>query len=222
MDRRMNSNFLRPVTRRVIIVLLGAAVSWGLQNSSPAQADETVAKFVRDLGDKAILQLADPAISSGEREDRFRKLLIEHFDVTRICRFVLGRYARKVGTDEMAEFRRLYEDVAVLTYAHLFASYGGEGFKVKREVGDPGDRYKMVLTEIQPANGRPVIKLDWQIKIDGSAYSVVDIRVEGASMAITQREEYTAVLDKNGGDIKDLLAQLRSKVEKLRADRTNS
>ena len=41
-------------------------------------------------------------------------------------------------------------------------------------------------------------------------------------MAITQREEYTAVLDKNGGDIKDLLAQLRSKVEKLRADRTNS
>lgn len=218
----MNNKPLRPITRRDIITFLGAATILGVLNPPHAAASETVAKFIRELGDKAILQLADPAISDSEREERFRKLLNENFDITRICRFVLGRYARGVGKDEMAEFRRLYEEIAVLTYAHLFASYGGEGFKVKREVGDPGDRYKMVLTEVQPADGRPVIKLDWQVKINGASYAVVDIRVEGASMAITQREEYTAVLDKNGGDMGDLLAQLRNKIEKLRAGQTKS
>lgn len=215
----MNSNFLRPVSRRNIVAFLAVTIFSGFLFSTSALANKTVAEFVRNLGDKAILELADPAISDSERETRFRKLLDDNFDVPRICRFVLGRYARKVSTAEMAEFRKLYEDIAVLTYAHLFASYGGEGFKVKREVGDPGDRYKIVLSEIQPADGRPAVKLDWQIKVDGSAYSVVDIRVEGASMAITQREEYTAVLDKNGGDINDLLKQLRGKVEKLRANR---
>lgn len=218
----MNNKSLQPVTRRDIITFFGAATVLGIVGPLPTAAAETVAQFIRNLGDKAILQLADPAISDNEREERFRKLLNANFDVTRICRFVLGRYVRNISKDEMAEFRRLYEDIAVLTYAHLFASYAGEGFKVKREIGDPGDRYKMVLTEIQPANGRPPIKLDWQIKIEGASYSVVDIRVEGASMAITQREEYTAVLDKNGGDIADLLAQLRNKIAKLRSDRTHS
>lgn len=218
----MNNKSLRPITRRDVITFLGAATILGLLDPPHAAASGTVTKFISDLGDKAILQLADPAISVSEREERFRKLLNENFDVVRICRFVLGRYARKVGKDEMAEFKQLYEDIAVLTYAHLFASYGGEGFKVKREVGDPGDRYKMVLTEIQPSDGRPVIKLDWQVKVNGDSYAVVDIRVEGASMAITQREEYTAVLDKNGGDVGDLIAQLRSKVKKLRDERTNS
>lgn len=218
----MNNKFSYPVNRRKAVTVIGSTVLMTGLASLPVLAGETVARFIRDLGDKAILQLADPKISDSEREERFRKILEENFDVIRICRFVLGRYARKVGNDEMAEFRQLYEDIAVLTYAHLFASYSGEGFKVKREVGDPGDRYKMVLTEIQPSDGRPLVKLDWQVRVDGSSYAVVDIRVEGASMAITQREEYTAVLDKNGGDIADLITQLRSKVAKLRAEQTNS
>lgn len=207
------------VTRRDAIASFGATVLWGGLALRPALASETVAKFIRELGDKAILQLADPKITDIEREDRFRALLHKSFDVDRICRFVLGRYARKVSKEQMVEFRLLYEDIAVLTYAHLFASYAGQAFKVKREVGDPGDRYKMVLTEVLPGNGRPPVKLDWQVKVNGETYAVVDIRVEGASMAITQREEYTAVLDKNGGDIADLLGQLRAKAEKLRTER---
>lgn len=221
MDKQMNNRPIRFVGRRDAIALFGAFLMCGTA-FRPGLAGETVANFIRDLGDRAILQLGDPAISGSERENRFRALLREHFDVVRICRFVLGRYARNVSNEQMAEFRILYEDIAVLTYAHLFASYAGQGFKVKREVGDPGDRYKMVLTEVEPGDGKPPIKLDWQIKVDGDSYAVVDIRVEGASMAITQREEYTAVLDKNGGNVADLLAQLRAKAERLRADRANT
>lgn len=217
----MNNKRFRVIARRDALALFGAFAMGGL-SVRPGMAGETVANFIRDLGDRAILQLGDPAISGREREERFRALLRESFDVNRICRFVLGRYARNISKEDLTEFKSLYEDIAVLTYAHLFASYAGQGFKVKREVGDPDDRYRMVLTEVQPGDGKPPIKLDWQIKVSGDSYAVVDIRVEGASMAITQREEYTAVLDKNGGDIADLLAQLRGKAEKLRAERSNS
>lgn len=221
MDNRMNNEFLSGLSRRRAIAVLGAmALAAGFARR-PALAGGTVAKFIEELGDKAILQLADAGISDGERESRFRVLLRESFDVTRISRFVLGRYVRKATKKDMAEFTQLYEDIAVLTYAHLFASYAGQGFTVKREVGDPGDRYKMVMTEIQPGDGKPPVKLDWQVKVDGDSYAVVDIRVEGASMAITQRGEYTSVLEKNGGDIADLLSQLRTKVAKLREERNS-
>ena len=222
MGNRVISEIMPRLSRRRAIVTLGAAALAAGFSRRPALAGGTVAKFIEELGDKAILQLADSGISSGERESRFRALLKESFDVTRISRFVLGRYVRKVTKEDMAEFTQLYEDIAVLTYAHLFASYAGQGFTIKREVGDPGDRYKMVMTEIQPGDGKPPVKLDWQVKVNGDSYAVVDIRVEGASMAITQREEFTSVLEKNGGDIADLLDQLRTKVAKLRAERGNS
>lgn len=218
----MNNKLILAVSRRRAIATLGAAALAMAFTRHAAQATGTVAKFIEELGDRAILQLADAGISGSERETRFRAILEESFDVARIGRFVLGRYARKVTKEQMAEFIQLYEDVVVLTYAHLFASYAGQGFKIKREVGDPGDRYKMVLTEIQPGDGKPPVRLDWQVKVDGDSYAVVDIRVEGASMAITQREEYTAVLDRSGGDIPNLLAQLRAKADKLRAAHENS
>lgn len=222
MENPMHRKMPAPLSRRHAVAVLGAALLAVCSDVRPARASGTVAQFIERLGDKAILQLADPAISDGEREKRFRALLGENFDVPRIGRFVLGRYVRQATKEEMAEFTKLYEDIAVLTYAHLFASYAGEGFKVKREVGDPGDRYKMVMTEVEPRDGKPPIKLDWQVKVNGDSYAVVDIRVEGASMAITQRAEYTAVLDRNGGDMADLLAQLRNKIAKLRADRNSS
>lgn len=218
----MSNKLMLAVSRRRAIATIGAAALAMAFTRHAALAAGTVAKFIEELGDRAILQLADDGISSTERETRFRAILEESFDVARIGRFVLGRYARKVTKEQMAEFIQLYEDVVVLTYAHLFASYAGQGFKIKREVGDPGDRYKMVLTEIQPGDGKPPVRLDWQVKVNGDSYAVVDIRVEGASMAITQREEYTAVLNKSGGDIPNLLARLRAKADKLRAAHENS
>lgn len=222
MGKQMCSKFYPPLSRRHAIATFGAALLITGLPRRLALAGGTVAKFIEELGDKAILQLAANGISDRERENRFRALLKESFDVDRISRFVLGRHVRKITPEQMAEFTQLYEDIAVLTYAHLFASYAGQGFTVKREVGSPGDRYQMVMTEIQPGDGKPAVKLDWQVKVNGNSYAVVDIRVEGASMAITQRAEYTAVLDKNGGDMADLLDKLRAKTEKLRADRTNS
>jgi phospholipid transport system substrate-binding protein len=222
MDSRSSSRVVPRLSRRRTIVALGAACLVGRVGPRPALAGGTVASFIEGLGDRAILQLADAGISDEERESRFRALLRDSFDVTRISRFVLGRYTRNASTRQMAEFKQLYEDIAVLTYAHLFASYAGQGFKVGREVGDSDDRYRMVMTEVQPGDGKPPVKLDWQVRINGSSYAVVDIRVEGASMAITQREEFTSVLDRNGGDIDDLLDQLRAKADKLRAMRNSS
>jgi phospholipid transport system substrate-binding protein len=221
MHKTIPSRRGRDIARRDALVLLSATAIFGALPGG-ALAARTVAQFIEELGDKAILQLSAADISPSERDRRFRALLDEYFDVPRITRFVLGRYARAATPLQMAEFTKLYEDIAVLTYAHLFASYSGQKFEVLREVGDPADRYRIVMTKVIPGDGKPPVKLDWQIMVKGNSYAVVDIRVEGASMAITQREEYTTLLDKNGGDIAALLKQLRAKVDQLQAGQSKT
>jgi phospholipid transport system substrate-binding protein len=220
-NKTIPNRCVHAIGRRDALALLGAVTAFGTLPIA-ALAARTVAQFIEELGDKAILQLGASDISQDERNRRFRMLLNQYFDVPRIARFVLGRYARSATPQQMADFTKLYEDIAVLTYAHLFASYAGQQFKVLREVGDPADRYRMVMTEVVIGDSNPPVKLDWQILVKGSSYGVVDIRVEGASMAITQRAEYMAVLDKNGGDIDALLKQLQAKVEQLRTNQSKT
>ncbi|UCH74977.1 MAG: ABC transporter substrate-binding protein [Rhodospirillales bacterium] len=194
----------------------------GLYAAAPAGSTETAVAFVRSLGDTAIRELAPNDITSAQREAKFRELLRANFDLPRITRFVLGRYARSVSNTQMERFATLYEDIAVLTYAQLFAAYEGHVFAVNRQLGKAGDKYIMVVSELKEVNGSNTARLDWQLLVRPDGYAVVDIRVEGVSMAIAQRDDYTAFLDKNGGDIAALLEQLSRTVDKLRAERAGA
>lgn len=208
-----------PPRRALFLALAGLwlAVSVG---AGPARAEGSAAKFVRLLGETAVRELAPNDITEQQRETRFRELLHEKFDVPRITRFALGRYARRATKEELKKFAALYEDLAVLTYAHMFATYAGQGFTVKKELGAPGDKYLMVVSEVSKPDGSLGARLDWQVLVRKSNFAVVDIRVEGVSMAITQRDDFTAFLDKNGGDMPTFLAELAGRVKKLREERT--
>lgn len=173
--------------------------------------------FVKNLGDHAIRVLTVKDITDAERENRFRSLLREGFDVRRIGRFVLGRYARGAKPEAIDEYDGLFEDLIVATYAARFAEYTGQQFIIKR-VAKPKKRGdSIVMTEIKPSDGGPSIRVDWQVHKKDENYKIVDVRVEGVSMSVTQREEFTAVIRSNGGDVDALLAILRKKTEGLKS-----
>ncbi len=182
----------------------------------PASAGEPVSSFIKKLGGEAIESLAGANLTAEQREERFRVLLRKGFDVRRISRFALGKYARRVKPEELKAFSALFEEMAVLTYSGMFASYSGQKFVVKRSIGMPSDRYAMVISEIRSGDGAQPVRLDWQVRVINEKYAVVDIRVEGVSMALAQRDEYTSFLDKNKGDMAVLLKEMRNRVAALR------
>ena len=180
-------------------------------------ATESAGEFIESLGKKAVRMLAVDNITREEREQRFRRILQAYFDTDRITRFALGKYARRIGEDEMVQFAVLFEDLAVYSYAQMFAAYSGQVFRVLRTTGVPGDYYQIVTTEIRLSDDAAPIRLDWQVLTRGDGHAVVDIRVEGISMAIAQRDEFTSFLNNNNGDIAVFLAALRERVAALRA-----
>jgi len=165
--------------------------------------------FVEGLSKNAIATLTEKDITPAERDHRFRVLLNQNFDVPSIGRFALGRYWRSANTEQQQEYLRLFESVIVATYSARFSKYSGqriEATDTQSEVDSILVRSKM----INPDGSEPVM-IDWRLKPNGSGYKITDLIVEGVSMSITQRSEYSSVIERSGGDFNALLAVLRKK-----------
>jgi len=169
-------------------------------------------KFVQDLGDRAMAQLAGKQIPEEEERARFRQLLNESFDVPTIGRFTVGRaYWGQATPQQQQEFLSLYESQVVNAYAKRFQDYSGEQFKVLggQKEGDGGDT--VVNSQILRPNGGPPVSVQWRVRaVQSGGLKIVDVIIAGISMAVTDRQQFAAVIERGGGNIQALIDALKS------------
>jgi phospholipid transport system substrate-binding protein len=173
-----------------------------------AAADATT--FVSQLGGQAI-QVLGPNVPAPERLARFRELFRNDFDVPGIGQFVLGRYWRIATPAEQQEFLGLFQEYIVEAYSARLGQYGGEPFRVTGSHGGGGEI--VVTSQIVQKSGAP-IEVDWYLADQGGAFKITDVYVGGVSMKVTERDEFGAVIQRNGGQVGALLAQLRQKIQR--------
>jgi len=196
--------FFTKATSAIIVLLV-----FGVCNSPASQASSGSAEdFIREVGNEAIQSLTDKALDDQQRKDRFREILNRTFKLQLIARFTLGRYWRQATEQQQKEYESLFEDFVVLAYAARFRDYSGENFRVGN-VRDINERDKLVNSALVLKDGRQ-IPVHWRVR-GGDKYKIIDVLVEGVSMAITQRDEFAAIINQGGGKIEGLLAALRQK-----------
>lgn len=193
--------------------LLALLFVFGLSSAALALAEETPATFMQGLQDEAINQLGDASVPEEERETRFRKLFNTYLDVPAIGKFVAGRYWKRADETERTKFLKVFEDVMVQRFLPIFAEnsdlrlmFGGYRKHEKHE------GMFIVNSELPRETGEEV-KVNWIVRHGGDNAKVLDIIIEGTSMALTLRSEYSAFLKKNGKKLANLTASLRDKVE---------
>ena len=185
----------------------------GLLTAAPGDARAQDARaFIASLGNQAI-QVLGPSVSPAQRAARFRELFREDFDVPGIGQFVLGRYWRTATPEQQQAFLRLFQEYIVQAYSSRLGEYGGEPFRVTglRPAGDE----TIVTSEILRQNGAP-IQVDWYLAGAPGRYKITDVYVGGVSMKVTQRDEFASVIQRNGGQIDALIAQLRQRTAAAR------
>lgn len=173
-----------------------------------AEANTHNKTFIETLNTNAV-SLSSADLLSEELDRRFGILLRENFDIPRIARFATGRYWRRFTPEQKAEFIQLFEEAIITKYSNLFSTYAGFQFVVIKE--QRRGKYVTVTSEIRTGSGEP-ITLIWQILIKNNQQKVVDIRVEGVSMAIIHRKEYTSILSKNKVNIEKLFRAMRKMI----------
>jgi phospholipid transport system substrate-binding protein len=87
------------------------------------------ASFVSDLASRALAPMPN-ADTTAARQERFRQLFRQYFDVEACARSALGPYWQKATAQQQQEFVGLYEDYVIIGYSAHLAALGGESFKV--------------------------------------------------------------------------------------------
>ena len=187
-----------------LCLLLG---SFSLAHQSAAADNAGAQKFVSDMGDQAIGFLSQRGLSQSQKEEQFRVLLQNKFDMATIGRFALGRNWRSASPAQQQEYLNLFENMIVKVYASRFNEYQGEGFEVIT-AKDTGKRDSLVSSYIVPNSGSKV-KVDWRVREKNGSFKIIDVIIEGVSMSLTQRSDFASVIQRGGGNINVLLAHLR-------------
>ena len=77
------------------------------------------------------------------------------------------------------------------------------------EADKKSSNYTIVRSKIVNTDTQPEIKIDWRIYTKNPDKPLVrDLIVEGLSLARTQKEEFSSILNSNGNDIIILISKL--------------
>jgi len=210
----------RSARRRACFVLCAglALTIWSLAPNKASEAAQPTSpkeasNFIQTLGERTMAMFAQTSVPMSEREIRIRSLMYEVFAFETIGRFVLSKSWRTATPDQRDEYLSLFREYIARTYARRLGGYGGYGFVIA-DSKPLGRRDVLVTTSIKQSSGPPLVA-GWRVRAVGDGYKIVDVMVEGVSMAVTQRSEFDAIVQRDGLD--KLIEILRAKVNTFSA-----
>lgn len=210
-DRELYSDRFRGrVGRRVVSAsLLAAVLPVGRARSDEGEVEAR--RLIEALAGRALATLRRGDIGLEQRETEFRAILSDGFDLDFIGRFVMGQHWRSATATQREEYLALFREFVLMTYSARFGGYKGESFVVMG-ARRASDKDVVVATEVTSPNGGP-IGADWRGRVVEGRPRIIDVAVEGVSMALNQRQEFNAVVARHGID--GLIAMLRARVGKV-------
>jgi phospholipid transport system substrate-binding protein len=196
----------------VILCIVTSGLFTAVRATSAMAADEGPAAFVTRLGEKTIAKLTDVSLTRTARESEFRDLLREGFALKAIGYFVLGKYRAETSSATIDEFVRVFEDYIVSLYGKQYSPSESHRFVVEKvsDTSRPGD--SMVATKIVSGDSGDPLHVIFQVRTLGDSYKILDVRVEGVSMVLAQRDEFTSYIAANGGHVESLISALRQRI----------
>ena len=190
------------------IVILLLLLPFGAFSQDPLLKSKL---FIEDLGKRVIKEVANPKIDTKQRENNFRKLYLDAFDDQYISKFVLGRHWKKIDNKTKEDFVKSFNDYLVMVYAPKFKGWTGT-FKAISSAELKENLFLVEMNLISKSGGAPQIKLDWRMYINSKKkFKILDVNIDGVSMLITQRAEFSSVIKNDPKGVIGLLEKMKKK-----------
>ena len=146
------------------------------------------------------------------KEQRIEKLKIiasETVDINGIGYYTLGSYRKIINDEQIREYENLFEQYFLKSFSSRLAEYSNPEIEVvsKKKINE---NYTMVSSILVSTEQRPEVKIDWRVYTkDSKNPQIRDLIIEGLSLARTQKEEFSSIIQSNDGDINALFATLK-------------
>jgi phospholipid transport system substrate-binding protein len=177
-----------------------------------ARATPATEAFIQHNFDKGYLILNSPSLSEAQRREQFRTFLLDLAASRRIALFTLGPYAAGAAPADADAFVEAFTNYSVAVYEKGLNRYQGQALRVTGSSDRATDDSVVRAELVSPnrSNGQ-LIKVAVRVRQDESgAPTVTDIQIEGVSLAITERDDFTAYLQQHKGSVPELSRRLNT------------
>ena len=164
--------------------------------------------FVQSTVNRASEAL-DDKFSKEEKINKLKQIASETVDIIGIGFYTLGSYRKTISENEIKQYEILFEQYFLKSFSSRLAEYSNPEIEVvsKRKLNE---NYTMVSSTLVGTNQRPEVKIDWRIYTKNPENPLIrDLIIEGLSLARTQKEEFSSIIQSNDGDINALFSALK-------------
>ena len=164
--------------------------------------------FVQSTVNRASKLLGED-ISKEEKIKKLKLIAKETVDIKGIGFYTLGAKRKSLNDAEKKKYTELFEEYFLKSFSSRLAEYTNPEIDVTNKE-KLNDNYTIVNSVLKATNERPEINIDWRIYTKNPDNPLIrDLIIEGLSLARTQKEEFTSVLNSNDNDIEALFKVLK-------------
>lgn len=186
------------------------------QAARAQQMDATRAvAFIQATGNSLVEALNSTTLNAAQRRERVANILRQAVDIEGTGRFILGRWWRVASAAEQQEYLRLFEETLIRNLASRVGEYQGIRFTLGRS--QQRTEEDVLVTTVVERPGVAAFNLDWRVADVNGQPKVVDLVAEGTSLRLTQRSEYSAVVQRGGNQVAALLTAMRGQLQQMQA-----
>mgnify|MGYP001200041350 CR=1 FL=1 len=163
--------------------------------------------FVQSTVNRAS-QILSKNISKEEKINKLKMIAKETVDIKGIGFYTLGSARKNLNDDQKKEYIKLFEKYFLKSFSSRLAEYTNPEIEVNNKQ-ILNKNYTIVNSLLVGTADRPEVKIDWRIYTkDPNNPLIRDLIIEGLSLARTQKEEFSSILNSNDGDINALFKTL--------------
>ena len=147
-------------------------------------------------------------LSKEERVEKLKDIARDTVDIDGIGFYSLGTHKKKLTEKQMIEYKKLFSEYFLKSFSSRLAEYSNPEIEVdsKRVINK---NYTIVSSTLIATESRPVVKIEWRVYTkDPDNLVIRDLIIEGLSLARTQKEEFSSIINSNDGKIEALLKNL--------------
>jgi len=190
----------------IIFLIIGLTQKTFAYSSDPKQ-------FVSEV----IAETKKILMETNTKEYKTKKLsemALETVDIKGLAYYSLGNYRKELNDEQLKEYLILFENYFLKSFSSRLTDYSEPKIEViSAKILNP--KYTMVESLLLGTDKKPEVKIDWRIYTKNPDKPLIrDLIIEGLSLARTQKEEFSSIIEANNGDITKLFITLKEFTDK--------
>tara|TARA_Y100001936_G_C15866207_1_gene555167 strand:+ start:220 stop:822 length:603 start_codon:yes stop_codon:yes gene_type:complete len=169
--------------------------------------------FVQQTVDEAAIALGQN-ISKELKIVKLKTIANKSVDIEGIGLYSIGKRRKELSESQKQEYLEVFRKYFLKSFSSRLAQYSDPKIRVESEKY-LNKKYTMVSSVLVATEDKPEVKIDWRvITKDPDNPLIIDVIIEGVSLAKVQKEEFNAIIQNNDGDINALFKNLLDFVNK--------